>query len=345
MPPARRKPAPPASAPRPTDRIVVLHGPELFLLHEHTRQLRDALAAIHGEVQTLRFDGGSTTPAEVLDECRSFGLMGGHKLVVVDAAEQLVKEDYRPIMERYAAQPADSATLILRASDRWATGTRFDALVEAVGSVVACKPASPHEAAAWIVKRAKKRHACEVDPRAAAALVEHVGPDLARLDAEAAKLAAAAGPGAPVTTDLVRELVGHTREEDAWSIKRALASGSPEEAVRTLRLIMENSRRDEHVLLAFAAIDLTRGIHSGGHLLRGGASPGAVAGKLRFWGPDQDCFLAAARRTDPRTAAALFIEALEADARLKSSAGTPERTLERLAIRIASALAGSSDKR
>lgn len=328
-----------------TDRIVVLHGADRFLAQEHTRHLREALTAARGEVDTIRFDGATARPADVLDECRSFGLMPLHKLVVVDDAELLVREESRPIMERYAESPSDSATLLLRAGGKWATKTRFDALVEKVGQVIKCEAPSAEKAAGWAILRAKKRHGCTLDAAAARAMVERLGADLGRLDTEIAKLAAAAAPSTAISTELISELVGRTREEDVWSFRSALLRERPEGAVRELRAICEASRSSPHIVLSWGCQELTRCLHAGGRMEREGVPRAAIGTKLRLWGPQLEPTLGAASRLDPGVAAGLFIAAVEADMRQKSGLGDPLRTLEMLTCRIASAVAGSSDKR
>jgi DNA polymerase III delta subunit len=117
---ATRAPKPPFDA---SCRILILHGKEAFLRSEYTRMLREMLEEARGEVQTIRFDGasGSLAPADVLDELRSPGLMPVCKLVIVEEAEQFIREATRPMFERYAAAPSEHGALVLR-SETWRAG-------------------------------------------------------------------------------------------------------------------------------------------------------------------------------------------------------------------------------
>ena len=77
--------------------IVVLHGPETFLIEEYTRRLVTELQQAHGEIEQFNFDGASCTLAMVLDELRSYGLMQSHKLVVIDGAAEFMRASgHRP---------------------------------------------------------------------------------------------------------------------------------------------------------------------------------------------------------------------------------------------------------
>jgi hypothetical protein len=219
---ARSTKSSPAAAPSAETRIAVLHGPDPFLKDLHTQRLREALAQVHGAdaLEVVRFDGASAALADILDECRSYGLMQQHKFVVVDAADLLLKNDEdsapssrrtnREILQGYADAPSENATLVLRA-DRWYPGN-LDKAVAKVGVVMKLEPPSPAEAIQWAIGRGKKRHGAVLTPDAAGTLIDAVGPDLGRIDTELAKLALT-NPGQPITPDQVRELVGVTREE------------------------------------------------------------------------------------------------------------------------------------
>lgn len=320
-------------------RVGLLAGKESFLRHLHTHNLRDALAKKHGTVDTVMFDGLSATAAEVLDECRSFGLIASYKLVILDAAESLIKEENRPLFERYCAGVAESepgATLLLRA-EAWRAG-KLDALIEGVGGIVRCDEPGMPEAARWAVGRAKKEHKAELQVEAAEALVERVGPRLARLDSELGKLAAAAGEG-PITRQLVEYFVGASREAEVWGIQETLLSAPPEEALRHLRYVLDVSRQSP-VLISYALVDLARKVHSVSRALRQGMRAEEVTRVkgLRLWGPAAHAVVEAARRVEPDRALALFRAAVRGDQRSKSGLGEPERTLEMMVLEFAQTL-------
>jgi DNA polymerase-3 subunit delta len=321
-------------------RVALLIGREPFLHAEYVGQLRAALEAAHGAVDTLRFDGEQAELAEVLDECRTLGLMQQHKLVVVDRAEQLVKEDNRPLMERYAAAPASGATLVLRA-ERWYPG-KLDKLIEAAGAVVKFQEVSPAAAAAWAIRRAEKEHRAQLQPDAAELLVDRIGTELGRLDSELAKLALCAAVGdcpSPITRALVAEMVGATREEEAWAVQESLLTGSAAEGIARVRAILDHSRKDAAVPLSWACMDLARKVLGASRGLREGRNPFEIGGKLKIW-PDwkRDAVIAAARRADPARARELLAAAVETDRRFKSGLGDADRALEVLAQRFSGVL-------
>ncbi|RMH25957.1 MAG: DNA polymerase III subunit delta [Planctomycetota bacterium] len=313
-------------------RVVVLHGKEAHLRDLHTEALKGALAERFGEFETVRFAGADAALADVLDECRSLGLMQQHRLVIVDEADRFVSADTRPALERYAQRPSDSATLLLRA-DTWRRGN-LDKAVAEVGAVVKCEALSPADAAVWAHKRAQKRHGAEFEPAALAALIDRVGADLGRLDAEIAKLAAMVDAG-PVTADLVRQSVGLTREEEVWVIQGRVLAGSAEPALAAVRESLGPSKQPP-ALVAYALIDLARKLHTASALLRRGVPEMQVSRQAKIWGEAQRPILAAARRAQPADLASLLDDAVETDARCKTGRADPARALEALALRFAS---------
>jgi len=321
-------------APNADDRIVVLVGKELFLRTQYTAMLRASLEEKHGEIETFKFSGESCDPAAVLDECRSFGLMASHKLVIVDEVDQFVRAETRPMIERYAQSPSEQATLVLRGG-KWNKG-KLDTEIAKVGLIRKCDSVEPGMAIRWIQSRAEKAYETKIDPKSAAVLVERVGVDLGRLDGELGKLATAAGKGNPITIGLVVELVSMTREEDnIWAIQSYLLCGDASSTLHELHVIMNNSPKDAHIPVSFACIDLARKVVGISEGMAQGINANTLAKDFKLWGPSRDPIMQTARRIGPTRARALFDECIRADMALKSSVGTPMRTLEMVALSFA----------
>ena len=331
-------------------RIVVLHGKDSFLRVERSRLLQEALEAAHGAVDRFVLDGAVARLDQVLDELRTYGLMAGHKLVVVDNAEQfMASEERRRAMERYAEAPMAEATLLMRAQGQWRPGN-FDKLVAKVGAVLKCDAPSDDEARRWCVARAQKEHRAVLESDAAELLVERVGADLARLDSELGKLAVAAAAAAAadasasagaatITRAVVHQFVGLSREEQAWEIQEPLLRGSPPDALKTLHELIHVSRAPE-VMLAWSVTDVLRKVHDAARMLAQGEPEGSVAKALRLWGPAQFQVMKTARSVGSARAAALLGRAIDTELRMRRGlSGDDERTLQGLVTTVAGALA------
>lgn len=327
-------------------RIIVLHGSEDFLRSEYVRRAEAALEEEHGGFERFDFDGATTEIGVVLDELRSYGLMQAHKLVVVDAADQLLSAGEgsrsgsgpRQILERYAESPSEHAMLILRSS-RWNRG-KIDKLINAVGTIIKCDEPTSAQAAAWCVERARKRLDAKLDRDAATLLVDRIGSNLGRLDSELGKLAAAALSEPPVLNrDLVVQMVGRSREEEAWELQSAILNGGAEGTLKVLRDLREVARISE-VLIIWSMLDLARKLHDAAHVLAAGESPRGAAKAVGLWGPSEGPVLQAAKNLGPEVAGRVLHEVMRGAEALRSGrAGGPDRTLEVIAVRMADTVA------
>jgi DNA polymerase III delta subunit len=354
-------------------RMLILHGSDRFLQDEKMEALTSAMVKAHGKdgVDVIRFEGqsGPRILADVLDECRSTGLMQQHKIVVIDNAELVIKETEeeappppkaagkkrapaphtpREVLENYAADPSPSATLVLRAAT-WRPGN-LDKAVNAIGGVFKCEPMSDAEAISWAQKRAKESHKTSVDAKAAGALVAAVGTELGRIDTELEKLAlAAGGEGAPITLDLIETMTGQTREEEKFFVigESLLETGAvgPRAALAELRNLIDVSRHDA-VAIGWAYMDAAKRVHMAAAAVKQGTPLKSLARPLKIWGFGAEfdrklgAMEVAARATGPARAARLFNAVVAADAANKSSLGEPVRNLEVLTVRFAGALGG-----
>ncbi|MFW6060463.1 MAG: DNA polymerase III subunit delta [Phycisphaeraceae bacterium] len=316
-------------------RIAVLYGPDEMQKRLRLHALLTTLNEAHGEVETFTYDGKSAALSDVLDELRSFSLMQTYKLVVVDNADEFTK-NHRAALERYAEEPVDHATLVLR-STTWNKGN-LDKKIEKVGAVVQCKEPSPAEAQRWLANRAASAHQCTIAPDAAALLVERLGTDLTQLDTELGKLALMVEEGAAIEVSLVREAVGRSSEEQAYMMQEAvlegLQRGSAEPMLAKLHELVDLGGQPD-VLVAYFVADVVRKLNVALMMRRAGVPQGEMLKQLKIWGPRQRTFMAALQRFDPAQAARLFEQVITADARAKSGLGQTMRNVEAFCVRLA----------
>jgi DNA polymerase III delta subunit len=348
-------------------RIIVMAGPERFLAEEYTRRFIEALAEKFGGVEQFNFDE-TVQPAVVLDELRSYGLMQKHKVVILDNAaaflaggKGMVEEDdddvesessggdesgekkgpsiARKLMEKYAANPVDDATLILRSSI-WRPSNLDKLIAKAGGLVVSCEEQSDDKAAGWCVKRAEKEYEVSMEPAAASLLVQRIGPKLLHLDTELSKLASMAGAGKPITRQLVADAVEMSREEKVWIIQEAIVTRDPAAMLRKLTDLLGLVARPEQVVVPvnWAVTDLMRKLHLTARLIQQGMPPGGIFSKARLWGQTGHAIMAIAREHEPAKFAQLLHLAAENDRASKTGMGESVRSLEALLVTIADRL-------
>ncbi len=317
-------------------RIVILAGKELFLQHEATDAVLESVRKVHGEVDVFRFSGEEVSPADVLDECRSFGLIAAHKVVIVDDAEVLIKTETRALFERYAQNPSEGATLVLR-SGNWRKG-KLDDLVKKVGAVVPCKPLDPRRdegtALAWIARRAETVYGVRIDRDAAALLLERAGVGLGRLDSELAKLAVGCRQGV-INLKQVDLLIASSKTLEPWPLQEALLSGHAEYGIEYIRRTIATSPRGVEVPLIFSASTLARDLHACAVAQKLRISSDEVSRRLeKKYSGALNTVYGKARKLSPMQTAGLLEACIRADAGSKSGIGRSDRALEMLAVRF-----------
>ncbi len=318
-------------------RMVILHGKEQFLMSRYTEDLEKILANEFGEVDRVFFDGESIDLATVLDEVRTFDLMMRHKLVVVDNADAFLaakgtdNKAPRKAMERYAESTVQSATLLLRAST-WRPG-KLDKSVSKIGLIYKLQNYNETDTVRWCVARCSKEHGCTLDPQGAQLLVQRIGLSLTRLDAELGKLSSKVAPETAIAKSDVVEMVGLSREEQAWEIQSIVLTGNESASITKLRELLDISKQPRELLM-WSVVDLTRRLSAAASMFQSGSSPAEIRKSLKLFGDGGNRILQLAKQRTPNQLANLFTEAVAVDARTRSGLLDGRRGLELLTLRI-----------
>ena len=318
-------------------RMVILHGKESFLMSRYTSELETSLTKEYGDVDLVVFDGAVVDLATVLDEVRTFDLLMRHKLVIVDnsdiflAAKGSSNTSPRKAMERYAEAPIDSATLLLRAST-WRPG-KLDKAVAKIGLVYKIQSLSEADTIRWCVGRCGKEHECSLDSQAASLLVQRIGLSLIRLDTELAKLSAKVSPKTTITKEDVVDMVGLSREEQAWEIQSVLLTGNSNAAMTKLGELLDISKQPRELLM-WSVVDLTRRLSAAATMFESGATGSDVRKSLKLFGDGGNRLMNVAKKRTPKQLAELFTEAVAVDARTRSGLLDPNNGLELLTLRV-----------
>lgn len=318
-------------------RMVILYGKEPFLMSRYTEDLEAILSKEFGEVDRIVLDGSTTDLATVLDELRTFDLLTRHKLIVVENADVFLASKGsgnatpRKAIERYAQSTVDSATLLLRATT-WRTG-KLDKAVAKIGLVFKLEGLNESDTVRWCIGRCLKEHTCSLEKDASRLLVQRIGLTLTRLDSELGKLAARVAPKNIISKEDVSEMVGLSREEQAWEIQSVLLTGNGSAALTKLGELLDVSKQPRELLM-WAVVDLTRRLSAAASMFSNGQSNSDVRKSLKLFGNGGNLLMTAAKRRTPSQYANLFTDAVAIDARSRSGMLDGRRGLELLAARV-----------
>ncbi|HUS47947.1 MAG TPA: DNA polymerase III subunit delta [Phycisphaerae bacterium] len=220
--------------------VYVLHGQDEYLRDFHRRQIvARALGDCDPQLGVTVFDGDAEL-TEVFDELRTPALMAPHRVVIVRNADKFVSTN-RQALERYLDKPCPAASLVLVVG-AWNRTHRLPKLVSKVGEAIDCSSKAVSNLPKWLDDAAWRRGK-RLDRQAAQMLQEHVGHDLAALDAELEKLAAFVGQRQTISIEDVNELTAATAEPGDFALQNAIAAGRLPAALEALDGMM--TRRGE----------------------------------------------------------------------------------------------------
>lgn len=178
------------------------------------------------------FDGEGARGSDIVAACNTLPFMSAVRLVTVKNADKLRGADAQAVVD-YLAQPAESAVLALYAQ-ALAKNTRLYRAVARFGdaAVIDCATVARRDLPAFVASMART-YGLVLRPDASRLLIDLVGSDTVRIDAELRKLSLAHPGDGAVGADEVGRLVARTAEPKIWEFVDAL---SERDAAKCLRL-------------------------------------------------------------------------------------------------------------
>jgi DNA polymerase III delta subunit len=329
--------------------IIVLAGEELFLRNEELSSIRQAIFGDEDPGMGLvRMDPASLGPepmAAILDEVRTPSMFAPRKMVMVEPADPLFKKSEfdapdrlgnREILENYLESPVEGSTLVL-VVESWLKTTRLHKALSKLGGVRLCEHIKEHQAAVWIIARARDAYHKDIDAVAAGKLAELIGPDLQRLDNELAKLALYEPDAPRITSSAVDALVGFQHEQQIWDMINALAARDATTALEKIEELWSPGSKIEYTATG-AVFSWLHQVLKARELIDRRLPDAQIGRELKLWPPERAQQVLKLARSWGLDGAARWSEAiLKMDVANKSSLGEPRRNLEKFVVELCSA--------
>jgi DNA polymerase-3 subunit delta len=221
--------------------VYVLAGEE-FLVGEALDRVRDEEGT--DPLSEAAFDSDTPIP-ELLGALGTPSLLGGSRLVVVNDAHELVKEQVQALTD-YLGTPSPHSVLVLVSPGR----TKLDALARKVGALVTLEAPKGRRLVVWIRERASA-HELRLDDRACWALIDVAGSELRDLDAALAQMSNALGIGARATSAEVKRLFPRLADQRIYAFTDAVGDRRLSAAMAALRRLLDQG---DEPLMVFGAL-------------------------------------------------------------------------------------------
>ena len=199
-------------------------GEDEFMRETVVKRLRERISALGDLSFNLEtFSGDTAEGADVVNACNTLPFASPLRLVEVIDADKLKKADSEAVVA-YLAAPCETTVLSLVAG-KLAKNTRLYQAVAAFGkqAVIDCAPRKRRELART-VRALGREHGVALTERAAEKLIDLVGENTVRLDAEVRRIALAHVGGDSVSDADVARMVARTSEPKPWELANAFAA-------------------------------------------------------------------------------------------------------------------------
>ena len=220
--------------------VILIHGDNLLEIEEDVQAIRRRFDA----ADALTFDGKDVPFPSLSEASLTAGLFASERLVIVEDLHERIKGPRKDAeldeIRRLLANVPPTTTLLLVCRDMPESHALAHAVREAEGKLQARPMPRKGNLARWVAGRAE-RQGTVLDPGAAELLIDLAGSDPLLLDGEVQKLATYAGPGQPITSGMVEELVGAVPQDSIFALVDAVAVGDKAKALRLLHTQLDRA--------------------------------------------------------------------------------------------------------
>lgn len=313
-----------------TGPMVALTGSQRFLKRAALKTLAQLVLGGEDSEPTV-FAGKDAVLSDVLDELSMISMFGDQRLVIVEDADDFVK-NYRKPLEQYLEKPAKKSVLVLDVKT-WNKSTKLAKAVLKVGLTIACEDLKGRELHTWMSQLSKDKFQKQIARDAAALIEELVGNNLGLIEQELSKLSSYIGERNQIEQEDVRALVGGWKVETTWKMIDALRDGRLGESLELLDNLLDAG---EHPLKILGGINFVyRKYVQAAEWARQGTPLGESLRNAKVFPQAIDPSGRYLRRVGRPNAEKFLTRLMAADGDLKGRSSIPDRMrMERLLVEL-----------
>lgn len=312
--------------------LYLLFGPEECLRSQAVRVISDLTLRDAGlrEFNEDNFSLASVDVQQAIAAASQLPMMAARRVVRITDFHRLREPDEDALL-RYLTRPSEFTVMIFIADEldkrRKLSKALLDACVAVEFSLM-----TDAELATWARGRLKELKT-DADDRTLRQIIALAGQNVRTLATELDKLATAALPSKRITTEMVEQLVGRSRELSNFELTDHLVASNRGRALETLRRLLDDGA--EPVLLVGLVASNYHRLLLAKELMARGAPAAEVFRLVPLPFNKREEFLATARRASASDLARRIERIAAADLSIKTSQATPRLQLELLICELA----------
>lgn len=227
--------------------IYFLMGEEPYYIDKLTEYMEANLLSEEekGFNQTVLY-GRDVTIDDIVSTAKRYPMMAERQVVIVREAQELSRSIDK--LESYAENPMPTTVLII--AYKYKTLDKRKKLVKFLdkkGLVYESKKLYENQVGDWL-KRVLAGKKLNIEPKAAAMLVDFLGTDLSKIANELDKLAIILPQGSTITPELIEENIGFSKDFNVFELRKAIGERNVKKAYQIAQYFADNPKDNPLVL-------------------------------------------------------------------------------------------------
>lgn len=227
--------------------IYFLMGEEPYYIDKLTEYMEANLLAEEekGFNQTVLY-GRDVSIDDIVSTAKRYPMMAERQVVIVREAQELSRTIDK--LENYAENPMPTTVLVMaykyKTLDKRKKVTK---LLGKTGLVYESKKLYENQVGDWL-KRVLAGKKLNIEPKAAAMLVDFLGTDLSKIANELDKLAIILPQGSTVTPEIIEENIGFSKDFNVFELRKAIGERNVKKAYQIAQYFADNPKDNPLVL-------------------------------------------------------------------------------------------------
>lgn len=308
--------------------MYLFSGEEDFLIDETVDALIDA--AVEREARSFDLDilhGSDVDGSEIAVRASAYPLAGKWRVVVVREFEKAANKD---ALIPYLENPSGSTILVIIASRRDDRLKIFKVLKDK-SVILECKPLYEDKIPSWIDRRIEQKGK-KASPEACQLIQSRVGTSLRGIQNEIDKIFTFVAGRNNVEVEDVAAVVGISRQYNVFELQRAVGQHRVEKALEILGRMLEEGEQPTGIIVTLSRFFQKLWVYP--DLRATAASDSQLAASIGVNPYFLRDYAEAARHYSPARVEQILSSLLEADIKIKTSAGTHETIMTMLLYEI-----------
>jgi DNA polymerase III subunit delta len=195
--------------------------------------------------QTVLY-GRDVSIEDIVSNAKRYPMMADRQVIIVKEAQDLARTIDK--LENYAANPQPTTVLVIcykyKTLDKRKKVTK---VLEKAGVVYESKKLYENQVGEWL-KRVLQGKKLNIEPKAAAMLVDFLGTDLSKIANEIDKLAIVLPQGSMITPVIIEENIGFSKDFNVFEFRKAIGEKNQIKAYQIANYFAQNPKDNPMVV-------------------------------------------------------------------------------------------------